>query len=130
MDAAKHLGVKETDVIQELGWDEDADSAISEALEDAIGDALLDADTDEMVDVVLQWYRADDGDLVDVLMDAARNLADDGRIWLLTPAGSASGAVEPGVIGESAQLAGMVHTKSERLGSWQGACLVARGAKR
>ncbi|WP_246394956.1 DUF3052 domain-containing protein [Corynebacterium anserum] len=124
------LDINKSDIIQEIGWDEDADSSISESLEDAIGAPLLDVDTDEIVDVVLLWFREEDGDLVDGLVDATRSLGDEGRIWLLTPAANTPGTIEPGIIAESAQLAGMVQTSSERLGQWQGACLVASGAKR
>ena len=124
------LCVSKSDIIQEIGWDEDADSSISEALEDRIGEQLLEADTDEIVDVVLLWWREEDDDLVDGLVDATRSLGEDGRIWLLTPAAAQPGAIEPGVIAESAQLAGMVQTSSERLGDWQGACLVSSGNKR
>nr|WP_228073227.1 DUF3052 domain-containing protein [Corynebacterium sp. ED61] len=118
------------DVIQEIGWDEDADSSISEALEDLIGSPLLEEGTDELVDVVLLWFREEDGDVVDGLVDATRSLGEDGRIWLLTPAAGTPGTIEPGVIAESAQLAGLVQTSSERLGDWQGACLVTSGTKR
>ncbi|WP_293818846.1 DUF3052 domain-containing protein [uncultured Corynebacterium sp.] len=124
------LNIESDSLIQEIGWDEDCDNSISEALEDAIGDALLDIDTDEVVDVVLLWWRDEDGDLVDGLVDATRSLGEDGRIWLMTPAKLDAGRVEPGVIAESAQLAGLVQTKSERLGDWQGACLVSSGTKR
>ena len=85
-DWADLLNVESDSLIQEIGWDEDCDDSISEALEDAIGDALLDIDTDEVVDVVLLWWRDEDGDLVDGLVDATRSLGEDGRIWLLTPA--------------------------------------------
>lgn len=129
-DWAALLNIESDSLIQEIGWDEDCDDSISEALEDAIGDALLDIDTDEVVDVVLLWWRDEDGDLVDGLVDATRSLGEDGRIWLLTPAKLDAGRVEPSVIAESAQLAGLVQTKSERLGDWQGACLVSSGTKR
>lgn len=129
-DWAELMDVATGQIVQELGWDEDADSGISESLEDVIGGQLLDEETDEMVDVVLLWWRSDDGDLVDGLVDATRNLGDSGRIWLLTPAAGTSGTVDPGEIAESAQIAGLVQTVSTRLGSWQGACLVARGVKR
>ncbi|KAB3520879.1 DUF3052 family protein [Corynebacterium sp. zg254] len=129
-DWAALLSVSADDVIQEIGWDEDCDSSISEALEEVTGEPLLEEDTDEVVDLVLLWWRAEDGDLVDGLVDAIRNLGEESRIWLLTPPAGREGAIEPGVIAESAQLAGLVQTKSERLGDWQGACLVGRGYKR
>ena len=127
---AQLMDVKTGDIIQEVGWDEDADSTISEALEDAIGAELLQEDTDELCDVVLLWWREEDGDLVDGLVDAIRSLADSGAVWLLTPGAGQPGTIEPGVIAESAQLAGLVQTKAERLGDWQGSCLVQRGYKR
>lgn len=127
-DYAKTLDIKAGHTVQEVGWDDDCDSAISEAVEDAIGADLLDEDSYELCDVVLLWWRDDDGDLVDELVDAVRPLADHGRIWLLSPAAGTKGELAPGVVSESAQLAGLVQTKAERLGSWQGSCLVQRGA--
>lgn len=127
-DYAKTLGIKAGHTVQEVGWDDDCDSAISEAVEDVIGADLLDEDSYELCDVVLLWWRDDDGDLVDELVDAVRPLADHGRIWLLSPAAGTKGELAPGVVSESAQLAGLVQTKAERLGSWQGSCLVQRGA--
>lgn len=127
-DYAKTLGIKAGHTVQEVGWDDDCDSAISEAVEDAIGADLLDEDSYELCDVVLLWWRDDDGDLVDELVDAVRPLADHGRIWLLSPAAGTKGELAPGVVSESAQLAGLVQTKAERLGAWQGSCLVQRGA--
>ena len=129
-DWATLMDIAKGQVVQEIGWDEDSDSSISEALEKALGDPLLDDETDEMVDVVLLWWRDDDGDLVDGLVDAGRDLGDAGSIWLLTPAAGTDGTVDPGEIAESAQVAGMVQTRSTRLGGWQGACLVAAGNKR
>ena len=127
-DYAKTLGIKAGHTVQEVGWDDDCDSAISEAVEDAIGADLLDEDSYELCDVVLLWWRDDDGDLVDELVDAVRPLADHGRIWLLSPAAGTKGELAPGVVSESAQLAGLVQTNAERLGSWQGSCIVQRGA--
>lgn len=124
------LALKPGLVVQELGWDEDCDSRISEAIEDLIDDELLAEDADELVDVVLCWWRDGDGDLVDGLVDACRNLAPGGKIWLLTPGNGKPGALVTGVIPESAQLAGLVETKAERLGDWRGSCLVAAGQRR
>ncbi len=126
-DYARKLVIEEGQVALELGWDEDCDPAISEAIEDVLGDDFLDEETDELCDVVVIWWREEDGDLVDGLVDALRPLADHGAIWLLTPGAGLSGTIAPGVIAESAQLAGLVQTKAERLGDWQGSCLVGRG---
>lgn len=129
-DYAQRLGIKQGQAVQEIGWDTDSDSEISESIEDIIGEELLDEDTDEICDTVLLWWREEDGDLVDGLVDSIRPLAENGRIWLLTPGAGKAGTIEPGVIAESAQLAGLVQTKADRLGDWQGSCLVQRGTKR
>ncbi|MCH6197533.1 DUF3052 domain-containing protein [Corynebacterium mastitidis] len=129
-DYAQRLGIQRGNVVQEVGWDEDCDSAISESIEDFLDEALLDEETDDICDVVLLWWREEDGDLVDGLVDAVRPLAENGRVWLLTPGAGRPGTIEPGVIAESAQLAGLVQTKAERLGQWQGSCLVQRGSTR
>ena len=53
-DFADRMGVTKGNIILELGWDDDCDSAVSESLEDVIGEPLLDdPDTDEIVDVVV-----------------------------------------------------------------------------
>ncbi|MBP3088036.1 DUF3052 domain-containing protein [Corynebacterium sp. sy017] len=128
-DHARRLGFTDGMVVQEIGWDEDCYSELSEAIEDIIGEELLDEDTDEVCDAVLLWWREEDGDLVDGLVDVIRPLAGNGRIWLLTPGAGKPGSLEPGLIAESAQLAGLVQTKAERLGAWQGSCLVPSGNK-
>lgn len=122
---ATRLGVGPDDVVQEIGWDDDADSSLSEAIEDAIGAELLDEDSAEPCDTVLLWFREGDGDLVDELVDASRNLGGHGRIWLMTPRADKPGGIHPGEISESAQLAGFVQTKADRFGEWQGSCLTA-----
>lgn len=129
-DWADVMNVVRGQAVQEIGWDEDCDSRISEALEDAIGEPLSTEEDNDIVDVVLLWWRKGDGDLVDGLVDATRNLGEDGRIWLLTPAAGTAGTVETGEIAESAQLAGLVQTSANRIGDWQGACLVGSGTKR
>ena len=125
---ASMLGITEGMIALEFGWDEDCDPAISEAVEAVLGEDFLEEETDELVDVVVMWWREEDGDLVDGLVDALRPLGDGGTIWLLTPGSGKPGTIAPGEISESAQLAGLVQTSAERLGDWQGSCLVARGA--
>ena len=77
------------------------------------------------------WYREEDGDLVDVLVDALGALADGGHIWLLTPKAGREGHVEPSEIGEAAPTAGLAQTSSVSAGQdWAGTRLVAPKAAR
>lgn len=121
---ARRLGIKNDQVVQELGWDEDTDDDIRADIEDACGGELLDEDADEVVDVVLLWWRDGDGDLVDRLMDAITPLSDDGVIWVLTPKTGKPGHVRPSEIAESAPTAGLMQTSSANLGGWIGSRLV------
>src|SRR5699024_2335722 len=79
---ASMLGITEGMIALEFGWDEDCDPAISEAVEAVLGEDFLEEETDELVDVVVMWWREEDGDLVDGLVDALRPLGDGGTIWL------------------------------------------------
>ena len=124
------LGLEKGQRVQEVGWDTDCDSSISEEIENFLGEDLIEEDTDEVVDVILLWWREEDGDLVDGLVDVTRPMDEDGCIWLLTPGAGRPGAVDPGGIDESAPLAGLAGTSAIRLGEWQGNRLVPRGAKR
>jgi Protein of unknown function (DUF3052) len=121
---ARSLGIEKDQVVQELGWDEDTDDDIRVDVEDASGSELLDEDADEVVDVVLLWWRDDDGDLVDRLMDAITPLAEDGVIWVVTPKTGKPGHVQPAEIAESAPTAGLMQTSSANLGDWIASRLV------
>ncbi|MCV7177911.1 DUF3052 domain-containing protein [Mycolicibacterium sphagni] len=123
------LGIQKDHVVQELGWDEDSDDDIRADVEDASGGELLDEDADEVVDVVLLWWRDGDGDLVDRLMDAIAPLADDGIIWVLTPKTGKPGHVLPAEIAESAPTAGLMQTSSANLGDWSASRLVQPKSK-
>jgi hypothetical protein len=102
---AERLGLKAGQVVQEVGWDEDYD---------------------DVVDVVLLWWRDGDGDLFDALSDAMTSLADGGQIWLLTPKAGRDGHVEPSDIGEDAATAGLSQTSSVSAArDWSGTRLVA-----
>ena len=46
---------------------------------------MVDGDYGNVVDSVLLWWRDEDGDLVDGLVDALTDLVGGGAIWLLTP---------------------------------------------
>ena len=100
-DIAGRLGVEPGMVVQEIGWDSDVDEAVRDAVEERAGDELLDEDADEVIDLVLMWWREGDGDLVDALIGAIGPLADNGVIWVLTPKTGRSGHVEPSEIAAS-----------------------------
>ncbi|MFI9813735.1 DUF3052 domain-containing protein [Saccharothrix variisporea] len=109
---ADKLGIDPGAVVQEIGWGEDVDDDLRAAVEERIGSDLLDEDADEVVDVVLLWWREDDGDLVDTLVDAIGPLADDGVIWVLTPKTGRPGYVEPSDIAEAVPTAGLAQTSA------------------
>lgn len=126
---ARKLGIQKDQVVQELGWDEDTDDDIRADIEDESGGDLLDEGADEVVDVVLLWWRDGDGDLVDTLMDAITPLAEDGVIWVVTPKTGKPGHVQPAEIAESAPTAGLMQTSSANLGDWIASRLVQPKAK-
>jgi hypothetical protein len=126
---ARKLGIQVNQLVQELGWDEDTDDDIRADIEDASGGELLDEDAEEVIDVVLLWWRDEDGDLVDRLMDAITPLAEDGVIWVVTPKTGQPGHVLPADIAESAPTAGLMQTSSANLGDWIASRLVQPKSK-
>src|SRR5579859_6072177 len=128
---AERLGIKPGQVVQELGYDTDTDETLRQAITAVEGVDLVDEDYEDVVDVVLMWFREEDGDLVDALVDALTPLADGGYIWLLTPKAGRPGHVEPSDIGEAAPTAGLAQTSSVSAArDWSGSRLVAPKAKR
>ena len=97
--------------MQELGWDSDADDDVRMMIEDAIDGELVE-EAMEAVDVVLLWWRDDDGDLVDSLVDALTDLTDTGYIWLMTPKVGREGYVDAADLAEAAVTAGLALTNS------------------
>ena len=124
---AERLGLKPGMIIMESGYDDDVDLELRGDIARCIGQDMEDEDTDEVVDVVLLWYREGDGDLADVLVDSISPLADDGYIWLLTPRRGRDNYVEPSDIAEAASIAGLSQTSIATIGSdWSAARLVGR----
>ena len=109
---AERLGIKPGQVVQEVGYDDDCDEDLRDAIGDVDGVELVGEDYDDVVDVVLLWWRDEDGDLVDALVDALTPLTDGGYIWLLTPKAGREGHVEPSDIGEAAPTSGLSQTSS------------------
>ncbi len=109
---AARLGIKPGDVILESGKRADADEALRSEIFTAAGSEPVGDGAQEVVDVVLLWWREDDGDLVDGLVDSLTFLDAHGVIWLLTPKMGRAGHVEPSDIQESAQTAGLAQTST------------------
>ncbi len=107
---AARLGIAPGMVVQELGWDDDSDDDLRVAIEDTIDADMVDGDYGNVVDAVLLWWRADDGDLVDSLVDALTDLVGGGAIWLLTPKIGRPGSVDAADISEAAPIAGLAQT--------------------
>jgi hypothetical protein len=120
---AERLGVKGGSVVLEIGYDDDSDADLRDSIADLIGDDFVDEDSDEVADVVLLWFREDDGDLVDTLVDAIGPLADTGLVWLMTPKRGQAGHVEPSDIAEAAPTAGLSQTSTLTVGNWSGSRL-------
>jgi hypothetical protein len=130
-DLAERLGIKPGQVVQEIGYDDDCDEKLRDSVANVQGVELVDEDYDDVVEVVLLWWRDDDGDLVDALVDALTPLTDGGYIWLLTPKSGRSGHVEPSEIGEAAPTAGLSQTSTISAGrDWSASRLVRPKARR
>ncbi|MCX4677476.1 DUF3052 domain-containing protein [Streptomyces sp. NBC_01433] len=128
---AARLGFEPGQVVQEIGYDEDVELELREGIEATTGQDLVDEDYEDVADVVLLWFRDEDGDLTDALVDAIGLLEDGGTVWLMTPKTGRDGYVEPSDINEAAQTAGLAQTKSISAGKdWTGSRLVTpKGAK-
>jgi hypothetical protein len=126
---AARLGVAPGALIQSIGAESDGleiDAALLDDLLSISGEELIPEDSDEIVDVVVLWFREDDGDLVDTLMDARRQLDDAGALWLLTPKPGRDGHVEPSDVQEAVPTAGLQMTSSVSAApSWSGSRLVS-----
>ena len=128
---AARLGFEPGQVVQEIGFDDDVDHELRESIESLIGQDLVDEDYDDVADVVLLWFRDEDGDLTDALVDVIGFLEDGGNIWLLTPKTGRDGYVEPSDISDAAQTAGLSQTKSISVGKeWSGTRLATPKSKR
>ncbi|MBK5305423.1 MAG: DUF3052 domain-containing protein [Frankiaceae bacterium] len=129
---AERLGIESGMVVQVVGSDDDVDADLMADVAARTGTELLTSDdSDDVVDVVLIWWREGDGDLVDALVDALTNLGDSGVVWLLTPKAGREGHVEPSDIGEAAPTAGLSSTRSTSAApEWSGTRLVSPKASR
>ncbi|MFP5347811.1 MAG: DUF3052 domain-containing protein [Actinomycetes bacterium] len=128
---ATRLGFKPGQVVQEFGYDDDVDQDLRDSIEDVTGEEILDEDADDIVDVVLLWWREEDGDLVDGLVDVHASVAASSVVWVLTPKSGRPGHVEASDIQEAAGTAGLHSTSSMSVGKdWTGTRLVQPGGRK
>jgi hypothetical protein len=127
---AQRLGFSAGQAVLEIGYDVDCDASLRDAIEAVTGAPLID-DEEDAVDVVVLWWREDDGDLVDALVDALVSLVGGGTIWLLTPKVGRPGHVDPADIADAAPTAGLAATTTVSVSpDWTGSRLVAPKARR
>lgn len=123
---AARLGISAGLTVQEIGYDTDTDDLVIDAVTQGSGQPTVDEDYDGVVDMVVLWWRADDGDLADALVDAKAPLASSGVIWLITPKHARTGALEPADVADAATASGLRRTTSVTLSQWQAVRMVSR----
>jgi hypothetical protein len=122
------LGFQPGFVVQEFGWADDVDDDLREAIEDLTDNELADEDFDDVTDGAIVWYRDEDGDLVDLLVDVQAALEDGAAIWVFFPKPGRDGHVDHNEIQEAAQLAGMNATSTFSIADdWSATKLSYRG---
>jgi hypothetical protein len=130
---AARLGAQPGQVVHEFGYDSDVDEDLRSAIEKAVGSELGDGESsDEVADVAVLWWRDEDGDLVDALVDVLTNLAERGVVLLLIPKTGREGHVQASDVEEAALTAGLHATTSLSAGAdWIATRLVApKGGRR
>lgn len=126
--SADRLGFTSGQVIQEFGYDDDVDETLRAGLEAVTGTELVDEDYDDVTDGAVIWFREDDGDLTDFLVDAMTVLDDNGPIWVLTPKAGRPGHVSHSDIEEAATTSGLhAMTTFSIAPDWSATRLATRG---
>lgn len=121
------MGFQSGQLVLEIGYGSDSDSALRSEIEKTIGSTILSGDVNEVVDAVILWFRESDGDLVDELVDGLTYLSETGPIWVLTPKAGREGHVEASDIQDAAPTAGLTQTTSMAVAAdWSATRLVAR----
>ncbi len=126
--AAQKLTLESGFIVQEFGYDDDSDQDLRSAIEALTGTELVGEDVDEVTDAVIVWFRHDDEDLTDLLVDVQAVLDDGGLIWILTPKPGRSGHVIHNDIQEAATTAGLHTTSTLSIAEdWSATRLAPRG---
>ncbi|MFI1583380.1 DUF3052 domain-containing protein [Embleya sp. NPDC020630] len=125
---AVRLDLEPGQIVQELGYDDDVDHDLREGIEWLTGHDLVDEDYDDIADAVLLWFRAEDGDLADTLLDVVGLLPEDGAVWLLTPRAGRDGAGDPDAVEEAARNTGLSRAPVVDVGpDWEATRLAVAG---
>ena len=121
--AVSRLGLTSDAVVQVVGWDDDCDGDFLAALSSQVSELVM-TDASDVVDGVLVWWREDDGDLADGLLDGLSMLSHEGVVWLFNPRPGRFGHMSGSDVKEAVQVAGLQITSSISVGSdWQAARL-------
>jgi len=121
------MGVTPGQLILEVGFDDECDQDLRQAIAAKSGWPLLGEGSDQVVDAVLLWFRDGENDLVDELVDVLTYLSESGPIWLMTPKVGQSGHVDAADIQDAAPTAGLTQTVSFLAATnWSATRLVAR----
>lgn len=128
---AARLGFAAGQVVQEFGYGDDVDQDLRSGIEEVIGSELVDEEYDEVTDGVVLWWRDDDGDLTDALVDVRASLEDGGLIWVFTRKLGRSGHVDHSDIEDAATTAGLHATSTLSIAvDWSATRLGTRGRGR
>jgi hypothetical protein len=126
------MGFAPSQVILEVGEKDDCDQDLRKLIRAKTNTEFISNEATDVVDAVVLWWREEDGDLVDELVDALTFLTEDGPIWVLTPKVGRAGHVEASDIQDAAPTAGLAQTVSFPVAAnWTGTKLVHRkGSKK
>ena len=125
------MGFEKGQLILEIGHGSDCDENLRQQIVEIIGEPFIQDDTNEVVDCVLIWFREDDGDLTDELVDALAFLSESGTIWVLTPKVGRDGHVQASDIQDAVNIAGLSQTSTIAVApNWTATKIMHRKAKK
>jgi hypothetical protein len=125
------MGFEKGQLVLEIGHGSDCDENLRQQIVDIVGEPLIQNDTNEVVDCVLIWFRDDDSDLTDELVDALAYLSESGTIWVLTPKVGRDGHVEVSDIQDAVNIAGLSQTSTIAVApNWTATKIMHRKAKK
>ena len=125
------MGFEKGQLILEIGHGSDCDENLRQQIVQIVGEPFIQNDTNEVVDCVLIWFREDDGDLTDELVDALAFLSESGTIWVLTPKVGRDGHVQASDIHDAVNIAGLSQTSTIAVApNWTATKIMHRKAKK